>query len=113
MVPKISGNGAGSGPSGDGTCGQRITRTEQIPIAIHAVDAADGWPEFVLSGPWRWEGGELARIRTIPGVVYDRGRCVGLLLEGIVRLIELTLRDLSNFLSDHLERGDKSIELSL
>ena len=49
-----------SGPSGDGPSGQRITRTKQVPIAVDAVDTANGWPELVLFGPWSWEGRELA-----------------------------------------------------
>ncbi len=51
--------GVGSGLSGDRPSGQRITRTKQVPIAVHSVDSSNGWPELVLFGPWCWKGRKL------------------------------------------------------
>ena len=55
---------------------QRITRTEEIPVAVYTIDAADGGPEFALFCPWRWESGELSAVGPIPVVTYDHCGCV-------------------------------------
>lgn len=48
--------------------------TEEMPVAVHVINAGDGGPEFEIFNPGKRVYGRFPAVNSVP-IIYGNGRC--------------------------------------